>query len=433
MLLLKEKEFKEVLLNPIRSELFASQITCVNCGKKYPLGKYYRCSKCGGILDVQYDYEKMHDQIDLKALFAEKTMNLWKYKELLPIEDSSKIVTLYEGATPLLRSDKLREELNVNLYLKDETRNPTGSFKDRPYTVGVSKANELNVKTVVLSSTGNAAMSLAAHASSAEMKSIVFVPENTSVERISQIQIYGGLVIAVEGTSSDAFKMAYLSSQKYGWYNVTSTLLNPYTVEGDKTLAYEIYEQLGFKSPDWVLIPIGVGALLVGCFKGFKELYQLGLINKLPHMVGVQAEGCSPIVKAFKENKPYVEPWGEPKTIAKSIADPLQGYPEEGTYTLKMIKESGGYTIACSDNDILNSIPLLARKEGIFAEPASITPVPALKKLIEEGKIDKGDCAVCVITGTGLKDTNILTSIHKKTPLISPGQFEYLDRILKVS
>ncbi|HDD42601.1 MAG TPA: threonine synthase, partial [Nitrososphaeria archaeon] len=368
----------------IASGMFARSLKCVRCGKEYPLKKFYKCPSCGGVLDVKYDYVKLADEVDLRSLFSKRGLNLWKYIDFLPIRKSSEIVSLGEGMTPLLKAERLGESLKVkSLYLKDETRNPTSSFKDRPYTVGVSKAKEFGVKAAVVASAGNAAASLAAYSARAGIKCYVFVSENVPAHRLLEIQAYGAEVIRVKQVPDGVFRITVSASEKFGWYNLTTSFYNPYTVEGDKTIAYEIYEQMGFEVPDWVIIPVGVGPLLVGCYKGFNELRNLGLVNEVPKMVGVQSEGCAPIAKAFEENRSEVEPWkGELKTVARSIVNTLQEYPDEGTYTLQIIRRSKGWALAVSDDEILRAMDDLATAEGILAEPASATVIAALRRLL---------------------------------------------------
>jgi threonine synthase len=234
------------------------------------------------------------------------------------------------------------------------------------------------------------------------------------------IKLYGSRIMLIDGTYSDTFNLAKKASERYGWYNATTTFLNPYQVEGDKTVAYELCENLGWTVPDWIIVPISDGPLLVGCWKGFEELQLLDYCAKLPHMVGAQAEGCAPITRAFKENATEVMPWRKSRTIVSSIADPLKGYSQDGTYTLKIIRESGGVANAYSDRDILDSVRLLAAKEGIFAEPAGATSISGARKLLEEGKIDHDEVVVCLVTGTGLKDPQTVMGSMQRPMLIKP-------------
>ncbi|MCW4019786.1 MAG: threonine synthase [Candidatus Bathyarchaeota archaeon] len=409
--------------------MFVTKLKCGCCGREYPQSIVYKCKKCGGILDVHYDYDRLVERMD--ALFARSEQGVWKYRELLPIVDYEKIVSLKEGGTPLLKCDRLGKEWGLkNLYVKDETRNPTGSFKDRPTTVSVTKAVEFGIKTLTVASSGNAGVSASAYGAKAGINRVVFVPEKTPPAKLSQIIAYGAKVVAVEGAYSNSFKMARLASEERDWFNVTSTYNNPYATEGDKTVAYETYEQLNASCPDWVFIPIGSGPLLAGTYKGFDDLHKLSRISNLPRMVGVQSEGCAAIVRAFESGEACVEAWGEPETFASGIADPLQGYPEDGTFTLSTIRKSNGCAVACSDREILEAILQLARSEAIFAEPAGAAPIAGLKKLIDEGKIDRNDVVVCAITGHGLKEPDAVLERSVKPPVIRPTVKD-LDAVLK--
>jgi len=347
---------------------------------------------------------------------------------MLPVERRENIISLSEGNTPLIRTDSLGDDF----YVKDETRNPTGSFKDRPNTVGLSKAKELGARTVGIASSGNAAGSLSAYAAKAKIECVVCVPENTPDSKLRQILVFGAKVAKVTGTYSSAFNMISESCQKYGWHNLTSVCTaNPYQVEGDKTAAYEIYERLN--NPDWVLIPLGAGPLLVGIFRGFWELREAGLIDKIPRLVGVQAEECAPIVRAFRSGDREVSPWeGKPHTIAHSIADPLTGYSQDGTLTLEKIRESGGVAESVNDKEMFEAVWQLAQGEGIFAEPAAASTLAAANKLKRNGVISQGDRVVLMITGTGLKSSAVLDQAGE-APTIDPDPDELLKTIHRAS
>lgn len=336
---------------------------------------------------------------------------VWKYLEMLPLESARGVITLVEGDTPLIRADTLSRELKVKAFVKDETRNPTGSFKDRPNSVSISRALELGAKTVAVASSGNAAGSLSAYAAKAGAPCIVAVPEDIPESKLSQILVFGSKVIKVRGTYSDAFNLIKDSCRACGWHNLTSVAsANPYQVEGDKTVAFEVCEQMDATPPDWVAIPLGAGPLLVGVWKGFKELHELGVLTKLPKMIGVQAEGCSPIVRAFKRKELEVSPWGKPQTIAHSIADPLNGYSQDGSLTLKMVRESGGVAESVNDVEMLDAVHLLAESEGVFAEPSAAASVAVVKKLVDSGVIGSDEIVVPVVTGTGLKSMETLVA-----------------------
>lgn len=387
--------------------LIAEKLCCKKCKTEYSLEKIYKCPSCGGILDVIYDYKKLNQE----ALFDKSNINngIWKYKDLLPINDENNIVTLGEGNTPLVKANNLNEELGIknNIYLKLENTNPSGSFKDRPISVGISKAKEFNADTVVIASTGNASASTSAYAAHAGLNCVVCVPQNTSTNKVSQAIAHGAHVVYVEGSFSDSYKMAIEASEAFGWINTTTTFLNPYTYEGNKTVAYELWEQMNKKAPDAIIIPIGAGPLLVGMHKGFVELKKLGLIEKLPRLIGVQAEECAPIYEAFLNNLNEVNGWSKDiNTVAKGIADPLVGYEDDGTFTLQSILESEGCVISLTEEEILNALSLLSTKEGVYGEPTSATSIGALQKLVSENKIENYENVVCIITGHGLKQAS---------------------------
>ena len=355
-------------------------------------------------------------------------LGIWKHLNLLPLDGPERIVTLSEGDTPLVNATALSREVGVKIFVKDETRNPTGSFKDRPNSVAISKALELGAKTVAVASSGNAAGSLSAYAAKGGVACVVAVPEDTPQSKLGQIVVFGSRVTKVRGTYSDAFNLIKDACKTYGWHNLTSVAsANPYQVEGDKTVAYEICEQLSWNPPDWVIIPLGAGPLLVGAWKGFKELHELGVIEKLPKMIGVQAEGCSPIVRAFKNGQSNVSAWEEPHTVAHSIADPLNGYPEDGSLTLKNIRESRGIGESVTDEEMVESVHLLARTEGLFAEPSSAATIAVIRKLKNSGTIGPDDIVVPVVTGTGLK--SIGTVSVQNIPEVDSGDIKSLAKI----
>ncbi|MCL5256955.1 MAG: threonine synthase [Chloroflexi bacterium] len=382
--------------------MLATNLRCVNCGSEYPLELIYSCPNCGDILDVEYDYSSLQAHGLRPADFP----GFWRYLDLLPIDDPSSIVSLGEGGTELIRSERLGAELGMeNLYVKNETTNPTGSFKDRPSCLGVSKAQEMGARTVVCASSGNAAVAVSAYAARAGLKSVLFVPETTPPGKLAQGAIFGAEVVRVKGPYSESYRAAKQVCERYSLPNLTSTFINPFLVEADKTLAYEVSEALGGKAPDYMLIPIGAGPLLAGCYKGFQEFELLGLGHGLPHMIGVQASNCAPTARAFKRGANEVEAWEEgSKTACSGIADQLRGYSQDGTLTLKVIRKSGGVAIDLPDEESLAAVRLLARTEGIFAEPTGAIGVAALKRLAAQKAIDPKATVVCVVTGHGLKD-----------------------------
>jgi threonine synthase len=403
------------------SQKIAINLMCTSCGSEIlPESGNYSCPKCKGILQVRYSRGAINKEL---ISSHSSRSGVWKYFEMLPVESRENIVSLEEGNTPLIRT----ESLGAGYYVKDETRNPTGSFKDRPNTVGISKAIELGAKTIAIASSGNAAGSLSAYAAKAKLQCIVCVPEDTPDSKLKQIMVFGAKVAKVKGTYSDSFNLIRESCKRYGWHNLTSVCTaNPYQVEGDKTAAYEIYERLN--NPDWVLIPLGAGPLLVGIYRGFLELQEAGLIEKIPRLIGVQAEECAPIVRAFKNGDRNVLPWeGKPHTVAHSIADPLTGYSEDGTLTLEKIRESNGVAESVNDEEMMEAVWQLARGEGIFAEPAAASTLAAANKLKKNGIISNGDKVVMVVTGTGLKSQVVLDQL-RPAPAIDPDP----DQLVKI-
>jgi threonine synthase len=377
-------------------------LKCVECGNIHAFSIQYLCNRCHGSLDVIYDYENIFLG---KYADNQRDEGIWNYRSLLPVNQVVEPVTLGEGNTPFLKSIKLGEALELDeVYFKNESINPTLSFKDRPLSVALTVARQFNVDGVVTASTGNTGVAAAAYAARADLPCRIYVPESTPKEKLIMMEMYGAKIELVDGTFSDAYIIAGKDAEQNGCLNLTSTFLNPFAIEGDKTLAYEIFEQYG-GVPDWIVIPIGAGPLLVSCFKGFKELQLAGKVSKLPKMVGVQAANCSPIVKAFENNLKEVSPWEHSsQTIASGIADPLSTYPQDGTRTLSTINESKGCAIAVEDNRIIEYQKVLAKEEGIFAEPAAVTAVTALEIMKEKGFLLKDESIVTVITGHGLKD-----------------------------
>lgn len=379
-------------------------LRCTKCGFLNEAILIYECEKCNGSLEVEYKYEAISNS--LRNKLVSNQVGVFKYKALLPLNKNIKPVTLGEGNTPLIYSESLSNTLRkFDVFLKQEYLNPTLSFKDRPTAVALTMAKHFGVDKVVTASTGNTGVSVAAYAAQAKIPCEIFVPENTPKEKINMIKVYGAEINLIKGTFSDAYNKAKKIAVENKWFNLTSTFLNPYSLEGDKTLAYEIFEQLK-KVPEWILIPIGAGPLLVYCYKGFQELKRLGFTNSLPKMVGVQALNCSPIVKAFQESNENVSAWkGGVQTVASGIADPLTNYAEDGTRTLNVIKQSEGQAISVSENEIKESQVLLAEKEGIFVEPSSATVIGALNILVKNNMINNNERVVCVLTGHGLKDS----------------------------
>jgi threonine synthase len=343
---------------------------------------------------------------------------LWRYHELLPIENKEKIVDLGAGFTPLRKCKRLARTLGIRrLYVKDDTVNPTGSFKDRPSTVAVSKAIEFGFKAVGCASTGNLAAATAAHAAKADLPCYVFIPSNTETNKVLQAATYGASIISVKGTYDQANRLAAQASDEYDWALVNINI-RPYYTEGSKTLAYETCEQLGWKAPDNIIVPMGSGALLCAIWRGLKQFRSLDLINDLKtRLIGAQPLGCSPIVNAFKSHQEDIIPIENPETITKSLAI---GDPGDGIYVLEALRESGGIGESASDDEILEGIKLLAKTEGIFAEPAGGVTIAVLKKLLDAGEIARDEEIVCCVTGSGFKAADTILKTAPKPFEIQP-------------
>lgn len=372
-------------------------IRCVSCGEEYDNDEViYTCDKCGSVLEIAFE------DIDLdKSIFECRKDTLWKYKELIPVDDS-KIVTLGEGGTPFCKCDKIGSELGIDLYVKVEGSNPTGSFKDRGMTVGVTKAMELGVSTVGCASTGNTSASLSAYAARAGLRCIVFLPSGkVALGKLAQAMFHGAEVVSIDGNFDEALEaMTALALEKH-LYLLNS--INPYRLEGQKTIGYEILQDLGWQSPDRIILPVGNAGNISAIWKGVSEFYELGFVESKPMMTGIQAEGACPITKAFRKGTKNVVPFENPETIATAIRI---GAPVSYIKAMNAIYDSNGYSETVTDDEILSAQKLLARKEGIGVEPASAASIAGLIKLREEGVIDKGEKVACVVTGHLLKDPN---------------------------
>lgn len=372
-------------------------VECIKCGKKYSKESViYKC-ECNGLLDIIYDYSSINiDKEKLKNI----PLSVWKYKALLPIE--SEPVSIHEGGTPLYKCDKLGREFGIKeLYIKHEGMNPTGSFKDRGMTVGVSKAIELGCKVVACASTGNTSASLAAYGAKAGIPVVVILPEGkVAIGKVAQALIHGAKVLSVRGNFDDALVLVRELCDREQFYLLNS--INPYRLEGQKTIGFEIIDQLGFKVPDRVILPVGNAGNITAIYKGFKEFKLLGLTDKVPKMMGIQTEGASPITNAVRDGMDDIIPVQNPETIATAIRI---GNPVNAIKALKAIKESNGFSETVTDEELIWAQKALAKIEGIGVEPASATSIAGLKKLIDAGAIGRDETVVCITTGHLLKDS----------------------------
>lgn len=375
-------------------------LRCEICGKSYSHSNLYTCPSCDdeGILNVEYDYDSIASAFSKNPLQG-RDQNIWRYSELLPVSADIARPNLLVGWTPVYDTPRLAQKLSIRkLFLKDDGRNPTNSFKDRASSVGVLKAIEFGFGEIACASTGNAASSLAGLSAATGLKSYIFVPERAPEPKVTQLLIFGATVLRVAGTYEQAFDLCKVACEKYGWYNRNSGT-NPFLVEGKKTAGLEIAEQLKGNLPDWVVVSVGDGCTIGGIGKGLQEMKRLGFIDRVPRLLGVQAEGAKPIVDAFFSEKDLV-PSGT-NTLADSIA---VGTPRNWRRALEQVRLSGGEMIAVSDYEILEAMRITARLGAVFGEPAGVTAVAGLKKAIERGIVKKSESVLCAITGNGLKD-----------------------------
>ena len=407
---------------------YVKKLKCLICGKEYkPNEVKYTCPKCGneGILEVIYNYDEIKKHFSKESLKRNNDCSMWRYLPLLPINDSSKISSLKVGWTPLYTANRIRKDLEMpNLWIKDDGRNPTASLKDRASAIAVVKAQELGEKVVTCASTGNAASSLAGASAFVGLKNYIFVPKTAPKAKIAQLLVFGATVFAVNGTYDEAFDLSIKATETFGWYN-RNTAFNPYMVEGKKTVALEIIEQMNFEVPDYVFVSVGDGCIISGVAKGYKDMLSLGFIDKMPKLVAVQAVGCKPIVDAVNGNGEVR--FVEPKTLADSIA---VGIPRNRIMAVRDVKESGGFGISVSDKEIIYAIKYLGSTQGIFAEPAGATGFAGLLKALKEDKISKKDKVVVIVTGNGLKDVDSAIKAGGEPIVIDPT-IEEVKKVLK--
>ena len=372
---------------------------CVKCGKIYEaIPSLTNCS-CGGILDIIYDYDYIRAHFTRETLAQRRDNSMWRYRELLPVEEGTPNTPLRVGWSPLYEADRLARQLGIRkLYVKDDGVNPTASLKDRASAMAVAKAWEAGAEVIACSSTGNAASSLAGNAAAAGLKTYIFVPSRAPKGKVAQLMTFGATVISVQGSYEDTFELSKAAIDRWVWYN-RNAAINPYLSEGKKTVALEIMEQLSWQVPDYITISVGDGCTIAGLWKGLKDLHAIGFIDRLPRLISVQAEGCCPLNRAIETG----EPWRpmEENTLADSIA---VGVPRNADKALLAIRESHGLTVNVSDEEIMAAQKLLGQTCGVFGEPAGVAGTAGLKKLCEAGKIPASATVVSVVTGNGLKD-----------------------------
>lgn len=374
------------------------RLKCIECGKEWG-DENYTC-ECGGLLEVEIDL----DEVEIDFRLDGSNITVWKYRSLLPVKIDP--VTLKEGGTPLYRAERLEKEVGVRrVYVKHEGLNPSGSFKDRGMTVGVTKALELGRKAVACASTGNTSASMAMYAAKAGLKAYVLLPAGkVALGKVAQALMHGAKVIGIDGNFDDALRIVREVCSREPIYLLNS--INPFRPEGQKTIAYEIADEIGV--PDRVVLPVGNAGNISAIYKGFKELREVGLTDSMPKMTGIQAEGAAPIYRAFKEGKEDITPVENPETIATAIRI---GNPVSAKKALRAIYSTNGLAEVVSDSEIIEAQKFLAAKEGIGVEPASAASVAGLRKLAANGMLDPDETIVCVVTGNLLKDPETVVRV----------------------
>jgi len=394
--------------------------TCIKCGEIIETEKLeYKCRKCGGIGTLEYkiNYEAIKD------ITFTGELGFWRYKALLPRVRN--LATMHEGGTPLYRAERLAKKIGISqLYLKDETRNPTNSFRDRAAALIVSNMLDLGYTAAICASNGNMGASLAAYCAKYSVACHVIIPKYIDIGKIAQMIIFDAIIEEYGETVDESIERAEKLANETGWYQATSAI-NPLVIEAQKTIAFEIVEQIGI--PDVIIVSMGSGGTIYSIWKGFKELNLLGKIKGTPRLIGVQSSGCSPIVDAFLGIEETIE---NPMTRATSI---FILNPPKKDLAIKAIKESGGLAVKISDQSILEAEQEIARTEGIFAEPASSGTIAALRNLVNESRIDRGEKVVCLITGSGLKATDVLQTLSKRRKMaLVEAEFSTKERILRI-
>jgi threonine synthase len=403
---------------------YVTNLKCRECGQEYPISPVHVCETCFGPLEVGYNYQAIKAAIS-RSVIERRPHNLWRYRELLPVEGEPDIGPS-SGFTPLVKADRLAAELGMKrIYIKDDTVNhPTLSYKDRVVSVAISKAREFGFKTVSCASTGNLATSVAAHAARAGLNCVIFMPEGVEAGKIVGSTIYGSQVITIRGNYDDVNRLCSEIADKYGWAFVNINL-RPYYTEGAKTYGFEVAEQLGWRLPDHIVVPTAGGTILPKVAKSFKELREVGLLRESECKVHcAQAAGSAPVIQALHKGTDLITPV-KPDTIAKSIAI---GNPADGFYVLRAVRESGGWGESATDPEIIEAIKLLARTEGIFAEPAGGTTLAVTLKLIAQKRIQPDETVVVSITGNGYKTIEAVASAIAE-PFIIEARLKEFDAL----
>ena len=379
---------------------FLARIICPHCKAEFRKGQVLGLCTCGSPLLAEYDLEAARGSFS-RDLLKGRSPTMWRYSEMLPVQNAENVISMGEGFTPLLHAKRLGKEPGLkNLFIKEESSNPTGSFKARGLCTAVSMARELGLRKLAIPSAGNAAAAMAAYAAQAGMESHIFMPRDTPKANIREASIFGAQVNLVDGLITDCGRIVAERKKKEGWFDA-STLKEPYRIEGKKTMGYEIAEQLDWNLPDAILYPTGGGTGLIGMWKAFNELQGLGWIGaRRPRMVTVQSSGCAPIVRAFKENRPRADTWKDARTVAAGLRVPRA----IGDFLiLQALRDSRGTAVAVEDSEMIEAVKLCGKLEGIFFCPEGAACVPALRRLVEAGWVQEDETVVIFNTGSGLK------------------------------
>lgn len=391
-----------------------TNLRCIHCSTSVPFqGSPYVCEACGGNLQVEYDYEAIIKSWDRASLKDNADLTMWRYMPLYPVE--TRIDGPPIGWTPLIAAKKLGEFLGLtSLYVKDDGRNPSASFKDRASAIALVRAREMGLDLVTGASTGNAASSTAVLAAAMGIKARIFIPKAAPKAKVAQILAFGAEVLAVDGVYDDAFDLCLAATKRYGWYN-RNTGYNPFTREGKKSVSFEICEQLCWKVPDLVVVPVGDGNIISGVAKGFSDFHRIGFIDRIPRLLAVQAEHSDAVVRALEGDGTIPKVSGE--TVADSISVCV---PRDGEAAVQAVQASKGFALRVTDEEILAAIPELARRAAVFGEPAGVTALAGLKKAVAQGQIDPNWNIVLLVTGNGLKDVaSVMKVVGEPVPIAS--------------
>lgn len=392
-----------------------THLECTVCGAEYAVEEVtYTCPEhdgVTGILEVQYDYDTVLDEFEAELNGCIESQ--WKYRAFLPVDDDTAVITLNEGGTELFAAPNLSDEIGVDVHIKDDGRNPTGCLKDRATSVAVTRANHAGEGVVTCASTGNAAASLAGYAARGGLECRIFVPESAPREKLAQPLVYGADVLAVRGTYDQAYTLSIQATETFGWYN-RNAAINPYQIEGKRTVGHELAEQLRGRMPNWVAVSMGDGCTLAGAWKGLREFNDLDLVESTPKMLGVQAVGASAIHDAFHGTADTDE-------LAETVADSIAvGRPRNTIKACRTLEDSGGTAVVVSDEAILEAERLLGSNEGIYTEPAGATAIAGIRAALADGIIDAEETVVAVSTGFGLKDAESALQATSSPVTIDP-------------